>query len=153
MTRRDKMDGEGGKVSDWKGIILSSNANPANNRAELINGLFEHFHPFLHIALIFLQIHITQLTYSSSNNQTWQSFQTGGENIVLLQKKRDLIREKDWEGSLFLYSSSHCLPSGMGTYYQDIWASSIKKTTSKHTKPPSFWLSSLFGVENPICQA
>lgn len=81
------MDGEGGKVSDWKGIILSSNANPANNRAELINALFEHFHPFLHIALIFLQIHITQLTYSFSNNQTWQSFQTGGENIALLQKK------------------------------------------------------------------
>lgn len=81
------MDGEGGMVSDWKGIILSCNANPANYRAELINGLFEQFHPFLHIALIFLQIHITQLTCSYSNNHTRQSLQSGGENIALLQEK------------------------------------------------------------------
>lgn len=47
------MDEEGGKVWDSKGIILSSNANPTNYRPELISGLFEHFHPFLHIALIF----------------------------------------------------------------------------------------------------
>lgn len=155
------MDGDGGKVSDWKGIILSSNANPANYRAELINGLFEQFHPFLHIALIFLQIHITQLTCSFLNNNKWQSLQSGGENIALLQKKKDLIREKDCEESLFIYSSSHCLPSGTGTHYQDIWASSRKKTklppqkknkNRNKRKVSTFWLSSLFRVENPICQ-
>lgn len=83
-----KWMGREGKVSDWKGIILPSNANPANYRAELINGLLEHFQPVLHIVLIFLQIHITQLTCSFLNNHTWRSFQSGGENIALLQKKR-----------------------------------------------------------------
>lgn len=115
------MDEEGGKVWDSKGIILSSNANPANYRAELISGLFEHFHPILHIALIFLQIHITQLTCNFLNNHTWPSLEPGGENITLSQKKKkDLIRKKDCEESLFIYSSSHCFLSGMGTYYQDV---------------------------------
>lgn len=102
----------------------------------LMSGLSTYFNPFLHTTLaFFLQMCITPLTCIFLSNPTWQSVQSGGENIAFLheKKRKVLIREEDCKVSLFVSSPSHSLPSGRGAHYQDIWASYTTKSKTQTT--------------------